>query len=38
MEILDQGESAAIALAIERNINLILIVERKGNILHKGLE
>ena len=30
MGILDKGESAAIALAIERNINLILIDERKG--------
>jgi predicted nucleic acid-binding protein len=30
MEILDKGESAAIALAIEKKINLILIDERKG--------
>jgi len=30
MEILDKGESAAIALALEKNINFILIDERKG--------
>ena len=30
MEILDKGESAAIALALEKNMNFILIDERKG--------
>jgi len=37
MLVLDEGESAAIALAIEKNANLLLVDERKGKSIAENM-